>query len=245
MTQLEARPGNAAAPPVVQQAVHFGFYKLRPEWWQLDAPERRHIGQDLLDLVGRWRERMLIVPFSLVGLRADCDLMFWKAAESIDDVQAFGIDLASSSIGRYLEPVRAYLSLTKRSMYVREHEHADGENSRTRIRPVGAKYLFVYPFVKKREWYALPLEDRQRMMNDHIRSGHQYPRVRIHTSYSFGLDDQEFVLAFESDYPNDFLDLVMELRETEASAYTERDTPIFTCIKAEGDALLTALGAGI
>lgn len=243
MTQLAAQPENAAPPPVVQQAVHFSFYKLRPEWWQLDPSERRSVGEELASLLSRWSERMLLVPFSLVGLRADCDVMFWKAAESIEDVQAFGIELASSSAGRYLEPAYAYLSLTKRSMYVREHQHADGENSRTRIKPVGAKYLFVYPFVKKREWYALPLEDRQRMMNDHIRSGHKYPRVRIHTSYSFGLDDQEFVLAFESDYPNDFLDLVMELRETEASAYTERDTPIFTCIKAEGDTLLGAIGA--
>jgi chlorite dismutase len=97
--------------------------------------------------------------------------------------------------------------------------------------------------VKTRPWYVLPLEQRQAMMNAHIRIGHKYPRVRLNTTYSFGLDDQEFVLAFETDYPGDFLDLVMELRETEASQYTERDTPIFTCIKAEGADLLHALGA--
>ena len=80
------------------------------------------------------------------------------------------------------------------------------------------------------------------MMNEHIRVGHKYPRVRLNTTYSFGLDDQEFVLAFETDYPTDFLDLVMELRETEASSYTLRDTPIFTCLKAEGSDLVRALG---
>jgi chlorite dismutase len=81
------------------------------------------------------------------------------------------------------------------------------------------------------------------MMTEHIRVGHKYPRVRLNTTYSFGLDDQEFVLAFESDYPGDFLDLVMELRESQASLYTLRDTPIFTCLKAEGDDLLRSIGA--
>ena len=116
------------------------------------------------------------------------------------------------------------------------------EGTRRHIVPVGARYLFVYPFVKTREWYALPMDRRQEMMSEHIRIGHKYPRVRLNTTYSFGLDDQEFVLAFESDYPRDFLDLVMELRESEASRYTLRDTPIFTCIKAPGGALLASLG---
>jgi chlorite dismutase len=107
---------------------------------------------------------------------------------------------------------------------------------------MGARYLFVYPFVKTRAWYALPLERRQQIMNEHIRIGHKYPRVRLNTTYSFGLDDQEFVLAFESDHPADFLDLVMELRESEASQYTLRDTPIFTCVKAAGAELLKSLG---
>jgi chlorite dismutase len=84
--------------------------------------------------------------------------------------------------------------------------------------------------VKKRPWYRLSLEERQQAMDEHIRIGHEFPRVKINTSYSFGLDDQEFVVAFETDYPSDFLDLVERLRGGEASAYTERETPIFTCI---------------
>jgi chlorite dismutase len=169
--------------------------------------------------------------------------MLWKAAESLDDIHALGLDIASSGIGPYLDTAYAYLSITKRSIYVRDHQHDGQEGSRLRIAPVGAKYLFVYPFVKTRSWYALPLVKRQEIMNVHIQVGHKYPRVRLNTTYSFGLDDQEFVLAFESDYPSDFLDLVMELRETESSLYTLRDTPIFTCLKAEGPELRRALGA--
>jgi chlorite dismutase len=100
----------------------------------------------------------------------------------------------------------------------------------------------VYPFVKKREWYSLPFERRQEMMRDHFRVGHKYPSVTIHTAYSFGLDDQEFVLAFESDEPHDFLDLVMELRSSEASKYTERETPVFTCLLSTPEQILDALG---
>ena len=243
MTQAQVRPEAQAEAPPAQQAVHFAFYKLAPEWWQLDPSERRRLGAELVALLNRWSEKLILASYSLVGIRADCDLLLWKAAESIDDIHALGIELATSPIGRYLQPAYAFLSLTKRSIYIRSHEHPGEPGDRSRVSPIGAKYLFVYPFVKTRAWYALPLEQRQAMMNEHIRVGHKYPRVRLNTTYSFGLDDQEFVLAFETDFPSDFLDLVMELREAETSRYTERDTPIFTCLKAQGEDLLRSLGA--
>ena len=242
MTQTRSTPLTDGHAPLKQQAVHFAFYKLRPSWWQLPEDERRRLAHDFIALLARWDERLLLVSYSLVGIRGDCDFMLWKAAESLDDLHELGLDLAGSGVGPYLEITHAFLSLTKRSLYVREHEHEGQEGMRLQIAPVGARYLFVYPFVKTRAWYSLPLTRRQEMMTEHIRIGHKYPRVRLNTTYSFGLDDQEFVLAFESDYPGDFLDLVMELRESEASSYTERDTPIFTCIKADGPALLASLG---
>lgn len=242
MTQTRERSETSEQAPVAQQAVHFAFYKIAPEWWRLPFDQREVFGKELLGLLGRWSERLLLVPYSLAGIRADCDLMLWKAAESIDDVHEMGIELARSGVGRFLQPAYAYLSMTKRSVYIRDHKHSGQDGDRTKIAPVGAKYLFVYPFVKTRAWYALPLDRRQEMMNEHIRVGHRYPRVKLNTTYSFGLDDQEFVLAFETDHPSDFLDLVMELRETEASQYTLRDTPIFTCIKAERTELLRTLG---
>jgi len=141
-------------------------------------------------------------------------------------------------MGPYLEVPYSYLAMTRRSQYIEQHQHAGQEGARLRVRPVGSKYLFVYPFVKTRAWYLLPKEERQAMMDAHISTGHRYPSVRINTGYSFGLDDQEFVVAFETDSPSDFLDLVMELREVRASEYTLRDTPIFTCVgMAPGEAL--------
>src|SRR5207253_2745302 len=92
-------------------------------------------------------------------------------------------------------------------------------------------------------WYNLSQEQRQAMMDTHIRIGRKYPTVKLNTTYSFGLDDQEFVVAFETDAPGDFLDLVMELRETESSLYTLRDTPTFTCVATSVRGALDALGA--
>ena len=80
------------------------------------------------------------------------------------------------------------------------------------------------------------------MMGVHFKAGHRFPSVTIHTAYSYGLDDQEFMLGFETDSPQDFLDLVMALRETEASAYTQRETPIFTCLNMELPRVLDSLG---
>ncbi|MBJ7347003.1 MAG: chlorite dismutase family protein, partial [Thermoleophilaceae bacterium] len=109
------------------------------------------------------------------------------------------------------------------------------------VRPGSGKYLFVYPFVKTRAWYVLPMEERRRVMMEHINVGREYPEITINTTYSFGLDDQDFVLAFESNRPQDFLDLVQRLRETESSLFTERDVPIFTCISSSIEKALNAL----
>jgi chlorite dismutase len=242
VTQVRAREQPLTPESVGQQTVHFAFYKLTPDWWRLTAEGRREIAEDLEGLLAQWRQRVILVSYSLVGLRADCDLLLWKAADDLEQVHELGVAIAGSRAGPYLQPAYAFLSLTKRSVYIREHEHPDEPGDRSRVKPLGSRYLFVYPFVKTREWYALPLEQRQQMMNEHIRVGHEYLRVRLNTTYSFGLDDQEFVLAFETDHPGDFLDLVMRLRETAASRYTLRDTPIFTCIRAEGEALTRAIG---
>jgi chlorite dismutase len=94
---------------------------------------------------------------------------------------------------------------------------------------------------KKRSWYALPGEERMRIMRGHIETGKKYGDIEINTAYSFGLDDQEFVVSFECDDPGEFLDLVQELRSTESSAYTLRDIPIFTCVSMSVGRALDAL----
>ena len=103
------------------------------------------------------------------------------------------------------------------------------------------KYCIVYPFVKTREWYLIPFEERKKMMEEHIAVGRKFPQIRLNTTYSFGLDDQEFVLAFETDEPGDFLDLVQELRSSVSSAYTLTDVPIFTCVASTARGMVESL----
>jgi chlorite dismutase len=237
---------HAEAPtPTVRQYIRYAFYKANPSWRQLTSVAREAARADALGALEPFAERLPVLrAYSTLGTRADADFLLWTVSERLEDFQELQAAVLRSAMGAHLETSFSYLAMTKRSQYVDRHEHADGdgEGRRTRIRPTGRKYLFVYPMVKKRPWYRLSLEERQRSMDEHIRVGHEFPRVKINTSYSFGLDDQEFVVAFETDYPADFLDLVEKLRGGEASAYTERETPIFTCVAGSVAEVLELLG---
>jgi chlorite dismutase len=168
--------------------------------------------------------------------------MLWQATTDIEDLRTLTSQIRKSLMGPYVCETHAFLSMTKRSIYVGKNARG-AHDPRLVITPDDKKYLFVYPFVKTRAWYALPMEERKRMMNEHIRLGLTYPSVTLNTTYSYGLDDQEFVVAFETDEIADFLDLVQQLRETEASQYTLRDTPMFTCVAQSIDDILEAIGA--
>lgn len=96
-------------------------------------------------------------------------------------------------------------------------------------------YLIVYPFVKTHEWYQHPVEERRRMMTGHIRIGKQHEGIDQLLLYSTGLQDQEFVVAYESADLSAFSALVVDLRMTEARLYTERDTPVYVGIHVSPD----------
>jgi len=218
---------------------------MLPSWRQLAAAEREAIRDELLGVLEPFAERLPVLrAFSTLGTRADTDFALWMVSERLEDFQELHSAVLRSRMGAYLDTPYSYLAMTRRSQYVDKHVHpdGDGEGRRTRIRPTGRQYLFVYPMVKKREWYRLSYEERQKAMDEHIRVGHEFPRVKINTSYSFGLDDQEFVVAFETDYPADFLDLVEKLRGGVSAAYTERETPIFTCVAGSIAEVLEQLG---
>ena len=231
--------GDGAQEIPQGQFVHYGFYSVDPSWRLLPPEVREEQKAALISAIEQAPAGVSVRSYSLVGIRADADFLLWTIAPSPGEIHALGRAVMSTTIAPYLRQPYAYLAMTKRSIYVR-NESVNAR--RLNIKPEGAAYLFVYPFVKTRQWYRLPLEERQRMMNEHIRIGHKYPTVKLNTTYSFGLDDQEFVVAFETDHPAHFVDLVMELREAESSLYTLRDTPIFTCIALPLGDVLDSLG---
>ena len=225
-----------------RQVVGFSFYKVDPAWRRLSATAKRQHGRELLRVVEQYGKRLMVLTYLLVGLKADVDFLIWRVGSRLEDLQEMSAALQGASIGGYLTMPYSYLSMTKRSTYVDklDPEHQD---RRRFVTPAHSNYLFVYPFVKTREWYHLPFEQRQAMMDEHIAVGNKYPSVRLHTTYSFGLDDQDFIVAFETDRPQNFLDLVMELRETKTSAYTLRDTPVFSCVAKPFPEILAQLVA--
>ena len=175
----------------------------------------------------------LLRTFSLVGTRGDADLMLLSQAQNLDRIHEFHVVLQQSGLMKWCETPYSFLAMTKESEY--------SDESRLEVRPAHGKYLFVYPFVKTRDWYLLDAKERWRIMQEHIKVGREFPSIDLNTSYSFGLDDQEFVVAFESDDPGAFLDLVQKLRTTESSAFTKRDTPTFTCISCSLERALGSL----
>jgi chlorite dismutase len=218
------------------QYVAYTLYRVDPAWRRLPVDERTAGKEALAEIVAAWQERMELRTYSLVGVRPEVDFMFWKLTERYDDLRELAVDLNASPIAGYLETPYSYLAATKPSQYFEEKSKRP-----RRVVPRGAPYLVVYPFVKKREWYALPIDDRRRAMAEHAAVGSRFVTITNHTTYSFGIDDQEFMTAFECEAPADFLQLMMTLRETEASRYTERDTPIFVGTAQELPEILDSL----
>jgi chlorite dismutase len=232
---MEERPTSATggeegeADP--RDFVKYTFYRLQPEWRRLPTDRREEGKAAFARVLEHPPEGVVLRTYSLVGLKADAEMLVWSIAPRVEGIQELQARLAGTPLGGYLETAYSYLGMGRRSEYLDVHAHG-GEGEQARRRPFGLPYLFVYPFVKKREWYGLAYEERRRIMGEHFRIGHKYPKIQIHTGYSFGLDDMEFILAFEGESPAEFLDLVSDLRSSEASRYTELETPIFTCVLA-------------
>jgi chlorite dismutase len=213
--------------------VKYTFFKLDPAWRRLEDDVRAEHKREFAAACADFADGHLLRAFSTIGTRGDTDLMLLSQAQNLDRIHEFHVVLGQSGLAKWTSIPYSYLAMTKMSEY--------SDESRLEVRPAHSKYLFVYPFVKTRAWYLLDADERWRIMQEHIRVGKEYPNIELNTSYSFGLDDQEFVVAFETDDPGSFLDLVQRLRTTESSKYTLRDTPVFTCVNASVERALSAL----
>ncbi len=211
----------------------YTFLKLDPAWRRLESSVRMEHKREFAAACADFADGHLLRAFSTIGTRGDTDLMLLSQAQNLERIHELHVVLSQSGLMKWAEIPYSYLAMTKASEY--------SDESRLEVRPAHAKYLFVYPFIKTRAWYALDAKERWRIMQQHIKVGKEYPDIDLNTSYSFGLDDQEFVVAFETDDPGSFLDLVQQLRTTESSLYTKQDTPTFTCISASVERALAAL----
>jgi chlorite dismutase len=215
--------------------VKYSFVKVDPAWRRLPVEERARDKREFAAACADFGEDRFLRAYSLVGTRGDCDLMVRAVAASLEPIHELHVLLNQSGLMRWAEIPYSYLAMTKGSAYSDEPLPLAPRASSAKA------YLVVYPMWKKREWYGLSADERMRIMRDHIAVARRHPGVETNTAYSFGLDDQEFVVAFDTDDPGEFLDLVQDLRATESSAFTASETPIFTCISASVERALDAL----
>jgi len=240
--RAEAR-ARAEAQRAGRQFVKYSFFRLDPAFRRLPDHKQIDAKHEFIETVQNFNRSMLLRSYTLFGLRADADFMLWQVAETIEPFQQLATAIYSTVMGPYLDMTYSFTGATRRSIYeIPEALDGHDDEGQLTIEPTDLKYLFVYPFIKTRPWYMLPMEERQEMINEHIVVGRRYPDIKLNTIYSYGVDDQEFVVAFEGDHPTDFIDLVMDLRETAASSYTLRDTPMFTCIAVDLGEMMNSLG---
>ena len=213
---------------------------LDPAWRRRTDEERHDDGCRFAEAESAAEhEGVRSISYSSVGLEPGVDLLLWRMAPSVDALEAAAAGLLRAGIGRWLTVRHSLIGRIGPSQYVKKP--TDQEQSLF----VGdrSRYLVVYPFTKSTDWYLLSKEARQGVMNEHMRVGHEYPMVRQALAYSFGLDSQEFVVAYETDDLVAFGDLVRALRSTESRRSTVSDTPILLGIHRPMDEILRLLGA--
>lgn len=213
----------------------FSFFKVDPKWrWMADLAKEesaREVENVIKNSGIKFRS------YSTLGMRADSDFLFWFAAKTVDEIQQVISKIYLTVFGKYISSSLNYLSCTRPSIYAKKDRTISfvaGDEPK--------KYVVVYPFIKTREWYLLPRQERQKMMDEHINVSQKYPEIILNTTYSFGIDDQDFMLAFETEDLRNFQDLIMDLRETQVSRYVKVDTPMITCVKKDIIPLISSLG---
>jgi chlorite dismutase len=216
--------------------LNFSFFKVDPKWRWLNEIGKEEAAKEFQNLLEVANTKMKVIPYSTIGLRSDADFMLWMIADSVEKMQILTSKIYFTVLGKYIEPSQIYLSSSRKSIYSNQVK----SNFMTDQKPL--KFNIVYPFIKSREWYLLPFEKRKKMMEEHIGVGRKFPNIRLNTSYSFGIHDQDFMLAFETDNLNDFQNLIIELRETKVSKYVVKDTPMIVCLHKDIEQVIKSLG---
>jgi chlorite dismutase len=229
-------PPAEEKPQTAVTFINFSFFKVDPKWRWLNEIGKEEAAKEFANLMEVANTKIKVRAYSTLGLREDADLMLWMISDSIEKTQVMISKVYSTVLGKYLTPSYVFLSATRPSIYSSKVT----PGFMTDEQPM--KYCIVYPFVKSREWYLLPLEERKKMMDEHIMIGRKFPQVRLNTTYSFGIDDQDHTLAFETADIMAFQELIMQLRETRVSRYVVRDTPMIVCVYKGVEDIIKGLG---
>jgi len=234
----ESAAQPAGEPETATSFVEYLFLKVDPLWRRLPAAVREEGRTEFAGVLRAAERTVTAHAYSTLGLKAGAELLLWWRAERPEAIQETLSALLLTGLGSYCQVAYTLFGLTRPSTYTKRRtaqEQALDE-------PTRLPYLIVYPFVKTTDWYLLNKDVRQGLMNEHMRIGHEFTDVRQMLVYTTGLDDQEFVVAYETDRLARHQELVIALRATDSRRYTLRDTPIFTAIHRPLDTALALLG---
>ena len=216
--------------------LNYSFFRIDPKWRWMNDVAKEEAAKEFDSLVSVANTKLRVHTYTTLGLHGGTDFMLWMISDSVDMFQRLTSKIYSTILGKYVEPAFMYLSSYRRSVY----SEKSTPSFMTDSKPL--KYLIVYPFIKSREWYLLPFEERKKMMDEHITIGRKFPEIKLNTSYSYGIDDNDFTLAFEADDLSKFQDLILQLRETRVSLYVVKDTPMIVCLQKDIQSIIMGLG---
>jgi chlorite dismutase len=210
------------SPAPSTQFTAFWLYARKDGWQDLVHPEWEKAVEQFASVLDHSVDGVTVRGvYSTMGLRADVDLIIWVHAPQLDQLQQLAMHLDQTMLGRALKRVDGYIGTAGMSQYDPTHGPAF-------IKGLPAKrYLSVYPFVKTPEWYLIDYQERRQMMVEHGGLAAPWPNLLTNTVESFGIQDQEFIVALEDDNPKDIVDMVKKLRDAEVRVYTSLDTPIY------------------
>ena len=213
---------------------HYPVFRSTAELRAMTGDRREQAFHEAEVLLKEWGDRVTLRgSYSTTGFRSDADLMLWLLSTSPDDAQDLLVSFRRTELGRRLELSWSFMGVVRPAEFTADHAPAflKGEAPK--------KFACVYPFVRTPEWYLLPPEERGRMLRDHGIMGREYPDVLANTTSAFGINDWEWILAFEADDLGRLVDCIRRLRDAEARRYTKEEVPFVTGIRKElGDAFL-------
>ena len=228
---------RTANPRDINDTIRYTMWSIFAADTLPEGSDRALLCAEVEDLVAELAGKGLVVRgfYDVSGLRADADLMVWWHAPAVETVQEAYHRLRRTTLGRSLRPAWSAVGLHRPAEFNKGHVPAfmAGEEPRG--------YLCLYPFVRSYDWYLLPEEERRALLVEHGMAGRTYPDVRANTVAAFALGDYEWLLAFESDELHRIVDLMRDLRATDARRHVRVETPFFTGPRVPLSELVLAL----
>lgn len=203
----------------------YPVFKAREAFRDLDVDDA---AQEVENLFKAWEGRIAVRGvYSTVGFRADSDLMLWLVGSTPEDVQDALVEFRRTQAGRALEVSWTFMGVVKPAEFSADHAPAFVKGDPPK------RFLNVYPFVRTPEWYLVPSEERAEMLAEHGVIGREYPDVLANTTSAFGINDWEWILAFEADELDRIVDCIRRLRDAKARRYTKEEIPFVTGIRKD------------